>query len=341
MEKCVQCGLPFPIVEKGYLFISINSVRLFELRKLLQNGEVLDENLLSIPYQSKAMLLRLVSTIETNIGNDVMTYVSRHNIQISRPMIPLTVLKERIEQEDIVEFIAKGKFISHFQPIIQLSDQSIYGYESLLRSGDANFNATPGQLFGVASKTGLFSLLDQKAREVAVKTRVNTIPAGVKSFINFLPSTIYNPEFCLRHTFSIVERYQVAPGDLVFEVVETEKIEDVDLLKRILQTYKASGMKVALDDVGTGFATLDMLKKLAPDYVKIDRQYISYCDQDKQKQDFLKQVMVIANGMGIKVLGEGIERQEELDYCRIIGMHLAQGFYIGKPSPKPVENILI
>jgi EAL domain-containing protein (putative c-di-GMP-specific phosphodiesterase class I) len=90
---------------------------------------------------------------------------------------------------------------------------------------------SPGKLFEVATKTGLHSLLDQRAREVAVKARVGKVPAGTKSFINFLPSTIYNPDFCLQHTFKIVEKYQINPEDLVFEVVETEKIVNIGHLK--------------------------------------------------------------------------------------------------------------
>lgn len=119
-------------------------------------------------------------------------------------------------------------------------------------------------------------------------------------------------------------------------MVETEKIIDIEHLKNVFATYKRSGMKVALDDVGAGFSTVDMLTLLQPDYVKIDRHYIQNCDQEKEKQHFLKEVIHIANELSIHVLAEGIERKEELDYCREIGIPLAQGYYIGKPSPNPL-----
>lgn len=119
--------------------------------------------------------------------------------------------------------------------------------------------------------------------------------------------------------------------------METEEITDIDHLKNIFKTYKASGMKVALDDVGSGFATLGILSKLEPDYVKIDRNYISYCDQNTANQQFLKQAVHISKEMGINVLGEGVERKEELEYCESIGMDFAQGYFIGKPAKEPVE----
>ena len=158
----------------------------------------------------------------------------------------------------------------------------------------------------------------------------------LKVLYNFLPSTIYNPDFCLQHTFKIVEKYKINPADLVFEVVETEKILDVDHLKKVLNQYKKEGMKVALDDVGSGFSTVDMLELLKPDYVKIDRSYISFCDQDENKQLFLKETNDRAKSLGIQTLAEGIERVEEFELCRSLGFDLAQGYLIGKPSLNPV-----
>jgi len=129
--------------------------------------------------------------------------------------------------------------------------------------------------------------------------------------------------------------------DVKSEVVESEKIDDIAHLQKVLSTYKREGMKVALDDVGSGFATLEVLKNLNPDYVKIDRHYIDHCDRDSLKQSFLSDVIHIAKELGITVLAEGIERQEEFDYCKHIGIDLAQGYFIGKPASKPQELVNI
>ncbi|MBB6453506.1 EAL domain-containing protein (putative c-di-GMP-specific phosphodiesterase class I) [Salirhabdus euzebyi] len=339
-RSCVECGLPFPIQEKGFLYIYSQPL-LVESFRSFSFPFIQKDNTILFPYEEKETLKKIIDSLLRLKIKNLFAYTGQKKDKIVQPMISIETLYERIKTEPIVDFIAKGNLVSHFQPIVQLQDFSIYGYESLLRSSDTNIQINPGELFQVAQQTGLHSLLDQRARETAVKSRVNKIGSGVKSFINFLPSTIYNPKFCLQHTFSIVEKYNVEPEDLVFEVVETEKITDVNFLVDIFNTYKESGMKVALDDVGAGYATLEMLKKLSPDYVKVDRQFISYCDQNVEKQSFLQEVMNIAKGMGIKILGEGIERKEELDYCRSIDMDLAQGYYIGKPQAEPVNKIFV
>jgi len=242
-----------------------------------------------------------------------------------------------MKHREMVEMIQDGEFISHLQPIIDLSDYSLLGYESLLRTAEQSKKINPGQLFEIAAITGFHSMLDQKARKSAIECRVGQVKPGIKSFINFLPSTIYNPEFCLRHTFQIVNELGLNPEDLVFEVVETEKIGDVEHLKSVLDVYKREGMKVALDDVGSGFATVEMLTLLKPDYVKIDRSFINHCDSVPENQEFLHKVMKIATELNILVLAEGIERKEELLFCKKIGVHYAQGYFIGKPALEAKE----
>jgi EAL domain-containing protein (putative c-di-GMP-specific phosphodiesterase class I) len=209
----------------------------------------------------------------------------------------------------------------------------LYAYESLLR--DPLKRISPGELFQTAQITGMHSMLDQKARETAIRSRSGRIPDGVKSFINFLPSTIYNPEYCLQHTFKIVEKFGVHPKDLVFEEVEIEKINDVEHLKNIFTVYKREGMRVALDDFGSGHATMEVLLELSPDYVKIDRSKIMYCDQDPDKQNFLKHLRTLTSGIGVITLAEGVERVEEMEFCKEIGIDLAQGYLFGKPDKEP------
>ena len=312
MHSCISCSVPFPLLQSGYLLI-------------MQEGQ---KKYLCYSYDSLQQLATYVETIESNQHTLATLCVSP---DLPGTFVPLDELTMRIKYADVVQCITTEPLTSYLQPIININTKDVFAYECLLRSE----RFSPKQLFSVAQQTGLHTFLDRRAREEAIRARAK-IKKGIKSFINFLPSTIYNPEFCLRHTFSIVEQYNVTPGDLVFEVVETEKIVDIDHLKNVFATYKRSGMKVALDDVGSGFSTLDMLSTLQPDYVKIDRHYIQNCDQEKEKQTFLKEVTHIANTLGIHVLAEGIERKEELEYCREIGIHFAQGYYIGKPSPDPL-----
>lgn len=323
-KDCIHCGLPFDLYEQGYFFVQIEK----EHREFTRAND----NWIIKEYKSVMELESLlIEAMDRFQNNGIQAGIAE---TADSPVLTFNIstLISRVQKRETVKLINHGRLVSFLQPIINLkNDGQIYGYESLLRT-EAPVLITPGELFGTANETGLLSLLDKRAREAAIKAKKEKIPPGIKSFINFLPSTIYNPAYCLQHTFSLVEKYQIDPDDLVFEVVESEKIEDIQHLRKVLSTYKKQGMKVALDDVGTGFSTLEVLELLNPDYVKIDRQYINYCDQDAYNQEFLGRVIELAKKLEITVLAEGIERQEELDYCRKNGIDLAQGFYIGKPS---------
>jgi EAL domain-containing protein (putative c-di-GMP-specific phosphodiesterase class I) len=325
MEKeCIQCGLPFQLFETGYLFIQDNDdymLTTFNERWSMKRYQSINE--LEEMLHEAAVQLDDQTRIKAGISKTP---------EIPLMSISLTSLLARVRERETVDLINYGRLVSYLQPIVSLkNDGHLYGYESLLRT-EAPQQISPGKLFSTAHETGLLSLLDKRAREAAIKSKKEKIPAGIKSFINFLPSTIYNPEYCLRHTFNLVNQYQIDPDELVFEVVESEKIADIDHLKKVLNTYKRQGMKVALDDVGAGFSTLEVLEMLNPDYVKIDRQYINHCDNDAANQEFLGRVIELAENLGITVLAEGIERKEELEYCMKIGIDLAQGYYLGKPS---------
>nr|WP_276519632.1 EAL domain-containing protein [Bacillus infantis] len=305
------------------------------------NGVQKQESWIKAPYQSLDELETKLEAICRQLGDSAKKLKAGISQYGTKPaqLLNASELFSRVSHREMVHTIQHGEFRSYQQPIINLKEgDRIYGYESLLRTAGSK-QIPPGILFKTAEETGLMSMLDQKAREAAIKARKNIIPPGIKSFINFLPSTIYNPDFCLQHTFQIVEKYEIDPADLVFEVVETEKISDIDHLKKVLNTYKKRGMKVALDDVGAGFSTLEMLEALQPDYLKIDRSFIDRCDQRPESQQFLSKVMNIADGLGIIVLAEGIERKEELEFCRSIGADLAQGYYIGRPA-KEIESAL-
>ncbi len=313
---CTDCGIPDHIGRFGKLFI-----------KREQMHEEFE-------YQSFEELEQLLINIDSS---DILVKTSSQ-----RGFYSPNQLLNLMKNHDLLELITSNSFSTHFQPIIDLQkNDEIFAYECLLRPHFNGQSVPPFKLFEFARETNLHNYLDQKARESSIVSGSNQqIPSHIKLFINFLPSSIYNPEYCLQHTFKIVRENNISPDQLVFEVVESEKIHDIDHLESIFKTYKKSGMQVALDDVGAGYSTLAVLEKLQPDFVKIDRDYISHCDTVLEKQLFLKSVLNVATKLNIKVLAEGIERIEELQFCRDIGIHYGQGYYIGKPSPKVLTPIM-
>ncbi|TFE00352.1 EAL domain-containing protein [Jeotgalibacillus salarius] len=332
--KCVNCGVSIKFADEGTFHLK--NVTEQEINRL--SFPVIGlEGTYKTGYQSLTQLEEMTGEV-TALNKKIDCGISSKNNHAQ--FMTAELFKTRLENRDTVEFIQDGKLVSHLQPIVNISTGEVYAYESLLRADSSEKNISPYELFQVASHAEMHSLLDQRAREEAIRARKNHIKPGIKSFINFLPSTIYNPEYCLQHTFSVVNKYNVDPADLVFEVVETEKVQDVDHLKKVFQTYKREGMKVALDDVGAGFSTIEMLKLLEPNYVKIDRSYVDRCDENINKQDFLSEVTHVSKELGITVLAEGLERIEELKVCKDIGIDLCQGYLIGKPEPTAKTPII-
>ncbi|MBM7659616.1 EAL domain-containing protein (putative c-di-GMP-specific phosphodiesterase class I) [Bacillus mesophilus] len=297
-------------------------------------------------HQQLHDIFEVIGDIVTNqFGSKIDLYISIENSSdvgnsFFPPMLPFTEVFERVKHPKLLQVIKESYFTNHIQPIISVSDQEVIGYEFLLRSSREEFPFTPFELFKFAQVSGLQAMLDGNARKQAIKYSAETLQAGLLRFINFLPSSIYNPKHCLKSTFENIEKYRVDPNDLVFEVVETEEISNINHLKDIFKAYKNEGIKVALDDIGAGYSTIEVLKELRPNYAKIDRKLISYCDQSKEKQEALRSIIDVAREYNIKTLAEGIERKEELDLCRELHFDLAQGYYIGKPNAQPMLDLV-
>lgn len=331
MDKmcCSSCDLMFVFRESGYLFLhGIDDLESMYPEAIKSNGG------LYLSYRSKADVMEQVQTILSRV--DRCDHIEGNLVQaICRPSITYSLhqLLQNIKEHDMIQIIRQTEFISFFQPIVSLHSNEIIAFEALLR--DPLARVSPGRLFEAAQATGLHYLLDMKARQTAIQSRMDVIPHGIKSFINFLPSTIYDPAFSVKSIIQHIERHHVRPEDVVFEVVETEEIVDIDHLKTIFSAYKQEGIKVALDDFGSGHSTLEVLVQLVPDYVKIDRAHIMNCDQDVRKQKELIELVNISKELGVTSLAEGVERKEELEFCRDIGIELAQGYYLGKPEQTP------
>ncbi|WP_051321637.1 EAL domain-containing protein [Chrysiogenes arsenatis] len=246
-----------------------------------------------------------------------------------------------IQSNEITSLLSEGRLTTHFQPIVSLQSHNtqIYAYECLARGNDSSgAPLRPDRMFDIARHSDLIFYLDREARASALRHAAHHA-IGEKLFINFIPTTIYNPEHCLRDTFRWVQELGLKPQDIVFEVVETEQVQDVEHLKNVLAHYKEHGYSVALDDFGSGYSSLRLLAALQPDYVKIDMDIVRDIHCNSLKQAILKAVMQMTTDQGITVLAEGIETEEEHAYCVAQGVDLAQGYFYAKPSAVPLKRV--
>lgn len=345
MNGCIHCQRAIPLEQGGTMILSADSEKqLTNIRDLFSkyniNFQLKRMNIL-IPYDHIEELQSHTELLKAHFS-EKNRKAMRGNI-INEKKIPDLVMfplysyeeiEERILNPDYVKIIQEQYFTSHMQPIFCTQEETVYGYEFLLRPSKEDFPFYPGELFAFSRRSGLHSMLDSQARINAIRTGSEKLVQDEMLFINFLPSSIYDPAHCLKSTFEAVETFHINPERLVFEVVETEKIHDMSHLKTIFNEYQQAGVKVALDDIGSGYATEKVLQELRPDYAKIDRMIIQNCHLDENKLKTIEEISKVSKDQGTFLLAEGIETKEEymavkqlVDYC--------QGYYFAKPEKDP------
>jgi EAL domain-containing protein (putative c-di-GMP-specific phosphodiesterase class I) len=228
-----------------------------------------------------------------------------------------------------------GALTSMLQPIVHAHAPDVpFGYEALLRVRVDGELRAADEAFSVARRAGLLPALDRAARESAI---LNAAPHlhGARLFVNFTPSSIYDPVSCLQATVALLERTGLSHAQIVFEVIESERIGDVEHLRKILRYYRDRGLAVALDDLGSGYASLQLLNELRPDFVKIDMELIRGVDRDPYKAAIAEKLIEAAHRIGLTIVAEGVETAGEFDWVRARGVQLVQGYYVARPALPP------
>lgn len=252
---------------------------------------------------------------------------------------PFSQIETVMDMGWIDNVIKKELITCHYQPIVD-ADGNIFAYEMLSRFKNEDGSMIyPNEIFPAAKSRGRLYALDRVCRMTAVKYAA--VLKDKKAFINFIPTSIYSPEFCLRSTTLLANQLNVDPKQLVFEVVETEQVDDLAHLKRILSYYKEKDFNYALDDVGEGFSTAEVLAELKPKYMKLDMQYVQGVAQETAKQKVALSFLEKAMAVGSVPLAEGVETEEDFRWLKEKGYELFQGYYFGKPEAEPRTALVL
>jgi len=238
----------------------------------------------------------------------------------------------RETRHDLIETILDHRIYSVYEPIVEVESRTVYGYEALARGPEGSRFHSPVALFGAAEDHGLVFELDCVCRESGLRGAVD-FPAGTKLFLNIRPTSIHDPSFQEARLIETLQKSQLAPTDVVFEISEQESIRSFAAFKEMRDYYRSLGFQFALDDTGAGYAGLEELLEVEPDYIKIDRAMVSGVDQDPARQDVLSAVLQLADKMGAQVIGEGLDTLEELEMLGRLGIRFGQGWLFGHPTP--------
>ena len=245
-------------------------------------------------------------------------------------------LKITQDLESIREIIAGSTLTTHFQPIFNAENGSVLGYEALSRTKEKNPFADIGELFQRAIQTGCICVLDTACFATALKTAKTFSRADRPEylFMNVCPETLMNNSLFQDTCDSLVETIGIAREQIVLEITEESMITNYAFFKQSLEIYRCQGYKIAIDDFGAGYGGLKMLSTIEPDFVKIDRHFISNIDRAIIKFNLVDAIATACHRIGIGVIAEGIEREEELAVLLNTGIQYLQGYYLGYPSPQ-------
>lgn len=213
-----------------------------------------------------------------------------------------------------------------FQPIIDLKKNSIYGYEALLRTGETSMR-TPVEVLSAADRLDRLSELGTNVRLRAVEPFRNQARRDEVLFLNVHTKELLDPAIYGRDSplMPIADR-------VVLEITERSAIDNVKDVKARTSVLRFHGFRIALDDLGAGYAGLTSFVTLEPEVVKIDMSLIRQIDRSAIRQKIVRSTVDLCKELNMQVVAEGIETPQELATVRSLGCDYAQGFLISKPS---------
>jgi EAL domain-containing protein (putative c-di-GMP-specific phosphodiesterase class I)/GGDEF domain-containing protein len=230
--------------------------------------------------------------------------------------------------------LSDNKLVTLLQPILDLLEGSITGYEALTRGPSDSPLHSPEALFKVAAWSGQLLELDLACSSMALATFTRLKLSG-RLFVNLTPGSLLADAFAPSAILARLNQVGLERNRLIIEITESSPDFNYSDLKHAVEKLRAAGLEVAMDDLGEGFSSLRLWSELNPAYVKIDKHFISGIHLDPHKLQFARSIQQLAENANTRVIAEGVETQSEQAIVKDLGIRYAQGYLIGRPSASP------
>ena len=255
------------------------------------------------------------------------------------------MLLEDDKEKLLFDIIENKKVTSLFQPIVNLRNGSILGFEALSRGPKGSIFEDPLEMFDFAKRMELLYSLEQITRESAIY-KAKDIDKDIKLFINVDPNVVYDKEFKRGFTSHLLENTSLSEKNIVFEITEKSHISDLSSFKILIDHYRKQGYKMAIDDTGAGYSGLQSIISILFDFIKIDRSLISNIDKNPVKYALLETFVNFSRKIKSYIIAEGIETMAELNTLIELGVDYGQGYLISRPSMEfkkeyPLKNYIM
>ena len=270
-------------------------------------------------------------------GKDTIKYFDTHILD--------DFLNDVEIESRLKEAVHDTNFFLNFQPQYSSEGKVLRGVEALVRWQDKDGNLIPPSVFiPIAEKNGMIVSIGDYVLEESIKAHASWKKKfGCSLILSINISSIqYNRPDFVSKVLSTVKKYNMDPEELELEITESVLIDDFRLVTSKMYELRDYGIKVSLDDFGTGFSSLSYLMGLPIDTLKIDKSFIDNINEDKAAKVITESIVSMSKRLGFKTVAEGVENNDQLDYLKGISCDLIQGFYLGKPmDSENIEELLL
>ena len=301
-----------------------NILSLFEEEQFHIEGEIIHIRFSTgIAKESKNLLTKADIAVHYAKENKIKISVYEENANIEKKY------KENIAMAtSIREALIDNRIICHYQPILDIKTNKINKYETLVRMIDKDGNLiTPINFLNIAKKTKLYSHITQEV----IHQACNTFKDREEAFSINLSIDDIKDSNTVQEIIKTIIKTNTA-SRIIFEILESEGIENYEEVVNFITQIKALGAKIAIDDFGTGYSNFEHILKLNVDYIKIDGSLIKGIQQDKKHKIIVETIVDFAKKVGSKTIAEFVSDEEIFKNIKEIGVDFSQGYFTGKPS---------
>ncbi|MBS0529168.1 MAG: EAL domain-containing protein [Proteobacteria bacterium] len=261
---------------------------------------------------------------------------SRGSIGVFEPEMDRQIRDRRVLHQDLSNAIRKGELSLHYQPLARtvrhIVDDDIIGFEALARwIHPTRGFVPPGDFIPLAEESGLIVAMGEWILREACREAASW-PNPKQIAVNLSPAQFIHGDLVgLVH--SILLETGLKPGRLELEITEGVLIEDFERGLALLRRLKSLGVRISMDDFGSGYSSLTYLQAFPFDKIKIDRAFVMHLGQNPQSAAIVRAVIGLGHGLEVSIVAEGVETQEQLGFLADEGCDSVQGYLIGKPKP--------
>lgn len=232
--------------------------------------------------------------------------------------------------------LENNEFTVYLQPKVDINSEIPVGCEALVRwiSPEKGFIA-PGDFIPLFEKNGFVTEVDFFVLEQVCRMLRRRMDEGLPVFpVNVNQSRLHvNDRMYLSMLQDMLNKYNIPMNMVVFEITESAFIEDSKTMVGLINKMKALGFSFSMDDFGSGYSSFNLLKDMAVDELKIDKEFLESTDDSKRSRYIIEKIVQMAHGLDIRVVCEGVERKEQVEFLREIECDIIQGYYYSKPMP--------